>query len=157
MFNLHASGGREMIMRAVDCATNVAAELGHRMPRILGVTVLTSTDANTMRETGIERSLGEQVAGLAKMSAECGLDGVVSSPREARLIRNAVQRADFLIVTPGIRPADGPVDDQRRIMTPREAIRAGADFIVVGRPITGAPSPVDACRMVINEIEAVLD
>lgn len=157
MFNLHASGGREMIRRAVESSSKEAARLGQGRPLILGVTVLTSTDANALQDAGVVRSMEEQVVNLSNMSAECGLDGVVASPREARLIRGAVHREGFLIVTPGIRPANGPIDDQKRIMTPREAIREGADFIVVGRPITDAPNPVDACRRVISEIEAVLD
>ena len=155
MFNLHASGGCEMIKRAAESASEVAAGLGQRRPLILGVTVLTSTDAETLRETGIARPLDEQVVSMANLSAECGLDGVVVSAREARLVRSAINRAGFLIVTPGIRPADGPADDQKRIMTPREAIKAGADFIVVGRPITAASNPVDACRRVLGEIESL--
>ncbi len=157
MFNLHASGGREMLVRANQSASEVAAKLGQPRPLILGVTVLTSTEATTLRETGIARSLDEQVVSLANLSAECGLDGVVVSAREARLVRRAINRAEFLIVTPGIRPADGPADDQKRIMTPRDAIKAGADYIVVGRPITAAPNPADACRRILNEIEHNLD
>jgi len=156
MFNLHVSGGREMMSRAVESASQVAAKEGVRPPLVIGVTVLTSTDENTLREIGIAASMEEQVLSLASMSAAAGLDGVVASPREARLIRTAIDRPGFVIVTPGIRPAEASNDDQKRVMTPVEAISAGADYLVVGRPITAAQDPISACRKVITEIKGAL-
>ncbi len=154
MFNLHISGGRQMITRAIEAASDTAARTGNRMPLVLGVTVLTSVDNATLRESGVTRSLEEQVLGLAKIGADAGLSGVVASPREARLIRESIGRG-FIIVTPGIRPAGSSLDDQKRVMTPREAINAGVDFLVTGRPITAAKDPVTAIQQIIGEIELI--
>jgi|SRR5882724_25704 len=156
MFNLHAAGGREMIVRAVESASEAAMKSGQEPPLVLGVTVLTSTDSRTLQETGIARSVEEQVLGLARLSAEAGLNGVVASPREARLIRASIDQPGFVIVTPGIRPTEASKDDQKRVMTPLEAIRAGADYLVVGRPITAASDPISAVQQIISEIEGSL-
>jgi len=154
LFNVHASGGSEMMRRAADAVREEAARLGTEAPRLIAVTVLTSMDAAALSETGVSgRSLEEQVAGLARLASEAGLDGVVASPHEIGLVREGVGREGFLVVTPGVRPAGVAGDDQRRVMTPAEAVRAGADFVVVGRAILGASDPAGAARAVVEEME----
>lgn len=123
---------------------------------MLGVTVLTSSDAQTLREVGIDQPVEDMVVRLAGLARDCGLDGVVASPREVGLIRGCCGR-DFSIVTPGVRPAFAAADDQQRIMTPGQAIAAGADFLVVGRPIAAAADPVDAARRIVEEMAAALE
>ncbi len=157
MFNVHAAGGREMMRRAAESASRIAQAMGSERPLILGVTMLTSTDANTMAEIGIARTMEQQVTNLAAITAAAGLDGVVTSPQEAKLIHSAVQRPNFLVVTPGVRPADASMDDQKRVMTPTGAIRAGADYIVVGRPITAAEDPLAAAQKIVEEVERAMD
>jgi orotidine-5'-phosphate decarboxylase len=156
MFNVHAAGGHEMLRRAVERSSETAEAAGHEKPRVLGVTMLTSADASTLTENGITRSMDQQVASLAKLTADCGLDGVVTSPHEVGVIRSAVSREGFLVVTPGIRPADKSADDQKRVMTPTGAIKAGADYIVVGRAITTARDPAEAATRILKEIEGAL-
>lgn len=141
MVNVHTSGGRRMMAAAAEAATDAAAR--HRRPRplVIGVTVLTSLDDEALHETGVERPVIEQVVHLARLAQAAGLDGVVASPQEVAAIRAACG-ADFLIVTPGIRPpAAAGTDDQVRTMGPVEALAAGASYLVVGRPITGASDP----------------
>jgi len=121
-------------------------------PLILGVTVLTSHTQDSLKEVGIDRILEDEVVNLARLCAASGLDGVVASPLEIVLIRNAVQDSSFVILTPGVRPADAALDDQSRVTTPAEAIRAGADFLVIGRPITAVNDPVAAARKILDEI-----
>jgi orotidine-5'-phosphate decarboxylase len=145
MLNVHASGGSAM-MRA---AASVAGR-----PLVLGVTVLTSLDEVVLQETlGTTRTLRDHVTYLAKAAQAAGLDGVVASPQEIRDIREACG-ADFLIVTPGVRPAESALADQRRVRTPDEAVRAGADYVVVGRPILAAPDPVAAAEKIMIECAA---
>jgi len=151
LFNLHALGGYEMM------ATTMA-KLQQQFPdgnrgRVLAVTILTSSTETTLREIGIDHSVPEMVVRLAKLAQKAGLDGVVASPQEVGLIREACGR-DFLIVTPGVRPAFAAADDQKRIMTPAEAVRAGADFLVIGRPIAAASDPVAAVEAIVAEIVA---
>ncbi len=148
LWNVHASGGEEMLAAAVRANREVG------QARVLGVTVLTSLDAEALRRQGITRSPTEQVVALARLSQAAGLDGVVASPREVAAVRRACG-PDFLVVTPGVRPAGADAGDQRRVATPTEAMRAGADYLVVGRPITGAPDPVAAARSVLDEMEEV--
>jgi orotidine-5'-phosphate decarboxylase len=107
---------------------------------LLGVTVLTSIDEATLRETGVESSVENQVLRLTKLGVESGIGGIVASPLELELLRTTFS-GRIKIVTPGVRPGDSPPNDQKRTLTPMEAIRAGADFLVIGRPITGAPDP----------------
>jgi orotidine-5'-phosphate decarboxylase len=156
IFTVHAAGGRQMMLQAAEAATMAAAQSGRRRPLIVGVTVLTSADPGTLEEIGVARSVEDQVASLAGLCAESGLDGVVASPQEVRLIRTAVSKPDFLVVTPGIRLAEDSADDQKRVMTPAEAVEAGADYLVVGRPITNSPDPVLAARRIIEQIEGAL-
>jgi orotidine-5'-phosphate decarboxylase len=151
MFNVHATGGLEMMRAAVAAAGDKSTELEAARPLILGVTVLTSISEHGLQELGVARSMCEQVVALARMARDSGLDGVVASPHEIADIKQACG-ADFLVVTPGVRPAWAESDDQKRVMTPREAAAAGADFIVVGRPITRSQSPADAARRVLQEL-----
>ena len=154
MFNVHASGGSEMMRATVEAVDDVCDREGIRRPLIIGVTVLTSSDANTLRETGIERGAEDQVLHLAGLAAECGLDGVVSSPREVSAVRNSVSKKGFVVVTPGVRPDFATNHDQKRVMTPRQAVSAGADYLVIGRPILHAEDRVLALRKICEEIVA---
>ncbi len=149
MLNVHASGGAEMMRAAAEAAGSGGS--GER-PKVLAVTVLTSIDQGILKEeVGCNRSVEEQVVHLARIAAGAGLDGVVASPREIGVIRRNLG-ADFLIVTPGIRPLWAAKGDQRRVTTPGEAIRAGADYVVIGRPITASDDPKEALERIIEEI-----
>jgi orotidine-5'-phosphate decarboxylase len=153
MLDLHASGGREMMKAAVMTAKEVARQQGKEPPLLLAVTVLTSLDRQMLQqELNIPCSLGEQVVHLARMAKEAGMDGVVASPQEIGPVRSACGQ-DFLIVTPGVRPTWASAGDQRRILTPKEAVEAGADFLVIGRPILSAPDPVEAAERILAEIQ----
>ncbi|HEX8633096.1 MAG TPA: orotidine-5'-phosphate decarboxylase [Pyrinomonadaceae bacterium] len=153
LFNVHAAGGGEMMRRAAAATSETAAREGLPRPALIAVTVLTSADASVLAETGVARGLEEQVGTLAKLAAASGLDGVVASPHEIALVRAAVGREDFLLVTPGVRPSAAAHDDQRRVMTPAAAVRAGADYLVVGRAILNAPDPLRAARAINAEME----
>ena len=148
LLTVHASGGRTMLEAAVEGAGEGAAGTP---PRIVAVTVLTSLDRDALSELGIGSSPEKLVPRWASLARECGLDGVVCSPLESAQIRRQCG-SEFLIVTPGVRPAGSSTDDQRRVLTPRQAIRAGADILVVGRPITRAPDPAEAAREIVREI-----
>ena len=148
MVNIHALGGSEMMMRAVE-----AARESGKKPKLLGVTVLTSMDQSSIGEVGIERKIEEEVVSLARLGKESGLDGVVASPNETGLIRKNLGK-DFIIVTPGIRPAGAEKGDQKRVMTPKEAVKAGADYIVVGRPVIETKDPLEAAKKIIKEMES---
>ena len=153
MVNVHASGGRAMMTAAREAAEKAARPGGSRA-RVIGVTVLTSLDAAALRETGVDAEPADQVARLARLARESGLDGVVCSPQEIALVRRECG-ADFLIVTPGIRGASDAKGDQARTATPEGAIRAGADYLVVGRPITGASDPRDAADRIATSMRGV--
>jgi orotidine-5'-phosphate decarboxylase len=152
MMNIHSSGGSEMMRRTVDEVAGACEKEGRERPRIIGVTVLTSMDDPALREVGVEHDTGSQVLRLAKLTAKCGLDGVVASPREVREIRGNITDPGFMIVTPGIRPDFATNDDQKRVMTPGEAVSAGADYLVVGRPVTGAGDMISAVRKILGEM-----
>jgi orotidine-5'-phosphate decarboxylase len=155
MVNVHASGGRDMLRAAADAAGDEAARLGRPRPLVIAVTVLTSIDAATLASVGVSRPLIEQVEALALLARDSGLDGVVASAQEATRIRAACG-PDFLIVTPGIRPAQAVgTDDQARTLTAADAIAAGASYLVVGRPVTKAPSPRQAAQQLADEIRVV--
>ncbi|MDP2761884.1 MAG: orotidine-5'-phosphate decarboxylase [Sideroxyarcus sp.] len=145
MVNVHALGGRRMLEAASEALANVA-----RRPRLIAVTILTSMVPDDLREIGIEFSPAQMVSRLARLSQECGLDGVVCSAQEAAILR-AQCGEDFRLVTPGIRPAQAAADDQSRIMTPRAALAAGASSLVIGRPITQAPDPLQALQDILKE------
>jgi orotidine-5'-phosphate decarboxylase len=157
LFTVHASGGAEMMQRAVEAVADVAERERTTRPAVLAVSVLTSIDANALSQIGVNSTPEESVLRLVKLAEQSGVDGVVASPQEARTIRATVVNQNFLIVTPGIRPAtnDG-ADDQRRIATPEAALKAGADYLVVGRPITAASDPVAAAREIAAEMERAL-
>jgi orotidine-5'-phosphate decarboxylase len=143
MMNVHAAGGSAMLRGARDAVSATAAETGIARPLLIAVTVLTSLDAASLRETGVDAEPGEQALRLAALAQACGLDGVVCSARESAAMR-ARFGLDFALVTPGIRPPGSPGDDQARIVTPEEAMRNGASYLVVGRPITSAADPLAA-------------
>lgn len=143
VINIHCGGGGEM-MRAAQTAA------GADGPAIIGVTVLTSLDDQNLKDLGFAHTAEGEVLLLARAAHEAGLAGVVCSPREIELLRGEFG-PDFLLITPGIRPEWAATGDQKRIMTPREAFRAGASALVIGRPITGAPEPAAALRRIIGE------
>ncbi|MBI1763222.1 MAG: orotidine-5'-phosphate decarboxylase [Acidobacteria bacterium] len=153
IFNVHALGGAAMLRATTEAVGEFAAREGVARPLILGVTILTSHTPESLRELGIERELAAQVVHLAKLCDEAGLDGVVASPQEIAPIRAAVHNPSFVLLTPGVRPAGAALNDQARVMTPGEAIRAGASLLVVGRPILAASDPAAAARKIIEEIE----
>lgn len=152
IFNLHASGGREMMRRGVQAARERAAELGIPVPLVIAVTVLTSLDEQSLQEIGLG-NVEKTVLNFARLAAEVGMDGVVASPQEVALIRKHCG-PDFKIICPGIRPKWAATNDQKRITTPQEAISLGADYLVVGRPITAAADPRQAALRVMEEITA---
>ena len=152
IFNIHASGGIEMMKRTAGAVTETAAREGLMKPKVIAVTLLTSLDTSALAQVGINTDSDSLVGTLAQTAADCGLDGVVASPREIKLVREAVPQTDFLIVTPGIRSADYAADDQRRTLTAADAIRAGADYLVVGRPILGDEDPLGAAKRFVREI-----
>ena len=152
MINMHASGGLMMMKAARASADDAAYAANIPSPILLGVTILTSIEETSFRMSFASvRTLSEQVAYLAQLSQEAGLDGVVASPLEIEPIRKACGD-NFLIVTPGIRPKWAETGDQRRITTPAEAINRGADYIVVGRPIIEAEDPLEAAVMILDEM-----
>jgi orotidine-5'-phosphate decarboxylase len=153
MFTIHASGGAEMMRRAVESVAEVAERKGGVRSRILAITVLTSIDATILSQIGISSTPDEQVIRLVRLAENAGCDGVVASPKEIESIRQTVPNPEFLIVTPGIRPATKANEDQKRVATPAAAIAAGASYIVVGRPITGAPDPVAAAHEIVADME----
>ena len=154
MINVHASGGRNMLAEAAQKVRKTAAELKIPRPKLIAVTILTSMDNEEWAYLRYGISIEEQVINLAKLSKDCGLDGVVASPQEAKAIRTACGD-DFLIVTPGIRPLGSSLNDQSRISTPETALAAGATHLVVGRPITEAADPKAAALNILREMEGV--
>ncbi|MGI6686085.1 MAG: orotidine-5'-phosphate decarboxylase [Bacillota bacterium] len=157
MFSIHASGGMEMMKKSAHAVREVSQEINIVKPLVIAITVLTSINQEVFQnEVGILRPIEEQVVNWAKLAQEAGLDGVVASPKEIKAIRNACG-PDFVIVTPGIRPLWAISNDQKRVMTPKEAVRAGATYLVVGRPITSHPQPWDAAKKIVEEMEEALD
>ncbi len=152
LFTVHASGGSEMMRRAVQSAAEVEAKTGVHSA-VLAISVLTSMDASTLSDIGVTSSPGDSVLQLVRLAEGAGVDGVVASPQEIETIRNTVSNPNFLVVTPGIRPAASQSEDQKRVATPAAAIAAGASYLVVGRPITGAPDPVAAAAQIISEMQ----
>ncbi len=150
MLNVHASGGSEMMLRTAGEVREYCDRNSLTPPKLIAVTVLTSTDGPTLLEIGINRDPETQVVELAKLTERSGFDGLVASPREVRQIRNAVSKEGFLVVTPGIRAISATKDDQKRVTTFAEAITNGADYVVVGRPITKANDRVNAVRELLS-------
>lgn len=153
MMTLHTAGGPAMMAAAAAAARETADREGTVRPLLLGVTVLTSLKEDDLAEIGMNPSVEDQVLRLAGLARAAGLDGVVCSPREIAAVRREAGPG-FLIVTPGIRPAGADVQDQKRVMTPEEAVALGADYLVIGRPITAAPSPGEAFRKIAADLEA---
>lgn len=160
MFNLHILGGSEVMLKTVDEIREVCEKERLIPPKVLGVTVLTSSTDETLREVGIESKTTDQVLRLARLASSCGLDGVVASPLEIKMIRNEIENKRFLIVTPGIRSSEksrvakmDTFDDQKRTMSPGEALAAGADYIVVGRPITKSKNMIASVKEVLADME----
>jgi orotidine-5'-phosphate decarboxylase len=148
MMTIHASGGRAM-MSAVS--GEIRERFGADRPLVVAVTVLTSINSAALQESGVARSMEEQVRELALLARDSGIDGVVCSPKEITLIRSATG-ADFTIVTPGIRMCGQSLNDQERAATPREAIARGADYLVVGRAVTGDANPRQALERLIQSM-----
>jgi len=153
ILNVHASGGKTMMRAARDAAAESADKLNLRRMRLIGVTVLTSLDDVDLRRVGQAVPARDQVLRLAELARESELDGVVCSPQEIAPLRERLG-SDFLLVTPGIRPDWASVGDQKRVMTPAEAARAGADYLVIGRPITADQDPAGAAGRIAAEIDA---
>jgi orotidine-5'-phosphate decarboxylase len=151
MFDLHALGGFEMIRKTVETSKTVAKKLSLPKPLILAVTILTSMDDDTLREVGLRGPVPEAVGRLAVLSEKAGADGVVASPQEIEIVRKLCGQK-FLIVTPGIRLPSEKKDDQKRTLSPKEAISAGANYLVVGRPIKEAKDPLEAVQRIIDDI-----
>jgi len=152
MFNIHTLGGMEMMSETARAISNFALKENIQRPRILGVTVLTSIQQQQLRdELGVGLRMTAYVKHLSSLARRAGLDGVVASAEDAREIKDRLGR-DFIVVSPGIRPAWADIDDQKRVMTPKQAIRNGVDYIVVGRPVLRHPHPRDALRRIIDEI-----
>jgi len=149
MMNVHASGGPRMMLAAREALEGLPGLTAR--PRLIAVTVLTSMGEEELRAIGVETTAHQQVLLLASLAHDCGMDGVVCSAQEAPLLRSALG-ADFLLVTPGIRPAGSAVGDQTRILTPAQAIQAGSDYLVIGRPITQAADPLAALEAIAREI-----
>jgi orotidine-5'-phosphate decarboxylase len=150
-FDVHASGSFEMMERAQAEVARACRREGLRKPRILAVTVLTSLGRADLRRVGVDDAVEHQVVRLARLARRAGLDGVVASPLEIARIRKECGRG-FLIVTPGVRPTAAGADDQKRVMTPGEAMRAGADYLVIGRPIRDAPDPLAVARETVADM-----
>jgi len=169
MFNVHALGAGEMMRKTVESVREVCDRENLNQPKVIGVTVLTSSTRETLRQIGIERETNEQVLSLAQLTAKCGLDGVVASPLEVSQIRESIKNKDFLIVTPGIRNRKSKIEnlksktdnqietyeDQMRVMTAAEAVAAGADYLVIGRPILQAEDRILTVKKILEEIESV--
>ena len=153
IFNVHALGGAKM-MEAAAHAVKDRGILWMTRPAVLAVTVLTSMDENNLAEVGVNADVNSEVVRLATLARDSGLDGVVASPREIRLIREFVASEGFIILTPGIRPAGTATGDQKRIATPLDAIRDGADFLVIGRAITSSDNPRTVTQRLLEEIGA---
>ena len=153
IMTIHTAGGYAMMVAAANAATEAAAQECCPRPLIVGVTILTSLDEADLTAIGYQDSLPNQVLKMAKLAKKSGLDGVVCSPHEIELIRDTCG-TDFKLVVPGIRPAGIRKGDQKRVMTPKEAINLGADFLVIGRPITQADDPVAAVRAIVEEINS---
>lgn len=155
MLNIHAAGGSEMIKIASDAANDEADKLGIKPPVLLAVTVLTSLDGGNLKnDLLINASVADTVKHYALVAQENGAGGVVASPKEIELIREACGD-DFKIVTPGVRPASGDLGDQKRVTIPVDAVRMGADYLVIGRPILAADDPVNAATIIAKEIDVV--
>lgn len=146
--NCHASGGSEMMKMGLDALADESSKLGLPTPQFLAVTVLTSIDESALKSVGQSGAPSEQVVRLATLTKDSGLAGIVCSGQEIQLVRGALGK-DFVLMVPGIRPAGADLGDQKRVMTPKEALDAGATHLVIGRPITGAKDPAQAAADIL--------
>ena len=151
MLTVHACGGSTMLERALEGANEAATETGNAAPLILGVTVLTSMDESDLSEVGVQKSPADQVLLLAQLATQAGLKGLVCSPKEIAPLREALP-SEVQLVTPGIRPPGADAGDQKRVMTPADAIDAGANWLVIGRPIYGADNPRAAAEGILKSL-----
>jgi len=151
---IHTAGGPAMMAAAAGAATEAAENVGCARPIMVGVTILTSLDNEDLEKLGYQNEVSDQVVRMAQLAFESGLDGVVCSPHEISLIKEACGK-DFKLVVPGIRPVGSTRGDQKRIMTPGEAVALGADYLVIGRPITLAGDPAGAAQKIANEINGL--
>jgi len=150
MVNVHALGGERMLLAARE-----GIERAAQSPLLIAVTILTSMNTNDLVAVGLSGSPADNVLRLAALAHQSGLDGVVCSSRETAILRNE-HGPDFSLITPGIRPAGSQADDQRRVMTPADAIRAGSNYLVIGRPVTRADDPVSVLRTISSELSALI-
>lgn len=155
MLTLHAGGGRAMMTQAREAAEQAAQQAGKKRPLLIAITVLTSFDAAGLSETGVQDAPSEQALRLALLAKDSGLDGIVCSPHEVAAVRAACGK-DFLTVIPGIRPASAETHDQKRVLTPEEALHNGADYLVIGRPITEAKNPAAAAEAIAFACQTAL-
>lgn len=156
MLTLHMAGGLQMLREAKNSANESAQKHNLQPPKILGVSVLTSITGDALQnDLKVQSQIDEYVLHLAMLAFKNNLDGIVCSPQEAKLIREATDK-NFLIVTPGVRPSWSKTHDQKRIATPKDAISNGASHIVVGRPITEASNPLDAAKKILDEMESAI-
>lgn len=151
MMTVHTAGGRAMLQRAIEASDEIAQLTGSQRPLIIGVTVLTSLDQDDLSMIGVRDNLHDQVMRMADLAQSSGLDGVVCSPYEINLLRQACG-SEFRLVVPGIRTETSEIHDQKRIMSPREALQRGADYLVIGRPITQAENPGHAARDILETL-----
>ena len=148
---VHASGGEEMMRAAAEALQKIRAGNDRITTRLLAVTVLTSLDENDLRQIGVDHSVAGQVLNLSRVAKQAGIVGLVASPQEVALLRSE-HRHHFVIVTPGVRPASGNVQDQKRVMTPAQAMKEGSDFLVMGRSLLDTPDPQKMLQDVLSEI-----
>lgn len=153
IFNVHAAGGSEMMRRTAAAVAESAKAEGLTRPLIIAVTVLTSANDATLAEVGFTYKPAELVRRFSLLAEASGMDGVVASPREVAIVRSAVKKREFIVITPGVRLAGSALADQKRVTAPHEAMMAGADYLVVGRPILEATDPVEAAQQIIEEME----
>ncbi|MBI5676065.1 MAG: orotidine-5'-phosphate decarboxylase [Nitrospirae bacterium] len=152
MLTIHTSGGFAMMQKTAEALVKASLKENFSRPKILGVTVLTSIDNECLKnEVGIAHSMTTHIKHLSALALKAGLDGVVASPQEAEIIRSNCGK-NFLIVTPGIRPSWAPQNDQKRTLTPKEALQKGADYLVIGRAVMSQPDPVKALKLIHDEI-----
>jgi len=151
ILTVHTLGGPDMLRRAADTAAEEAEKNGVTRPSVIGVTILTSMDENDLGSIGVANNVADQVIRLAALAQDSGLDGIVCSPKEITAVR-AVADPDFKLIVPGIRPVGSATGDQKRVMTPLAARKAGADILVIGRPITNAPNPAAAARAIADSL-----
>ena len=157
-FNVHIQGGSKMVSQAVKASKDTAKELGLEPPTILGTTLLSSFGQRTLtQELCVEKNIADYILQLTEVAKEGGLDGIVAGAAEAKRIRQTFDEDDFLILCPATRPTWAAVNDQVRVDTPTEAIKAGVDYLVIGRPITEAPNKVEAAKLIIDEITTALE